>query len=154
MNKYRIFIFLVLTFLLCDSLFSQDGWWKDKKYKSEAQKQKYLNCKRTFIALSEAINYSNANIIQGYSQEEIYINLLDVDRGYYKYDQIKYILESFFNTYPVNNFKWISSTKSEKQAFALGKYKYSSFGFVNTYNFSVSLKYTNNLWLIEQIIVN
>lgn len=147
---FTIFLFIHTT----STVYAQDNWWKDKKYKNEAQKQKYLNCKRTFIALSEAINYSNANIIQGYCQEEIYLNLLEADKGYYKVDQIKYILEGFFSNYPVNSFKWTSSTKSDKLAFALGKYKYSSNGFVNTYNLSISLKYFNNLWLIEQIIVN
>ena len=63
-------------------------------------------------------------------------------------------MDNFFSNYPVNSFRWKVSNASENYAFALGKYKYKKNGYTNKYDVSVSLKYLNSKWLIDQIIVN
>jgi hypothetical protein len=47
-----------------------------------------------------------------------------------------------------------NSYRSEIYAFASGKYMYKKNGYLNKYLITISLKYINDLWLIDQIIVN
>jgi hypothetical protein len=135
-------------------LLSQDNWWKDKKYKSEEKQKKFNNCKLVFINISDGLIYNNVTYITPYLQNDVYLSIQNSEKGYYSREQCTYIIESFLNNNPVSSFKWRSSSRSENYAFATGKYKYKKNGFINTYTFSVSLKYINNLWLIDQIIVN
>ncbi len=155
--KSRYLYFILSIFFLVTiqiNLFSQDNWWKDKKYKTEEKQKKFNNCKTTFLVIADGLIYSNVNYIIPYFQNEVYLSLDNSEKGYYNNEQAGYIIESFLSNYPVSSFKWKNSTRSEKYAFALGKYKYKKGGFINTYTISVSLKYTNDVWLIEQVIVN
>lgn len=151
--KYIILSFLFLIFVQSE-LVSQESWWKDKKYKSEEKQTKFNNCKLAFMNIADGLMYANVTYISPYFQNEIYLNLQNNEKGYYNREQSVYIIESFFAKYPVSSFKWKNSTRSEKYAFAMGKYKYKKGGFISTYTISVSLKYVNDLWLIDQIIVN
>ncbi len=134
--------------------YSQDSWWKDKKYKSEEKQSKFNNCKSVFLSIADGLMYSNVTYINPFFQNEIYLSMDNSEKGYYNREQSSYIIESFFTSYPVSSFKWKNSSRSEKYAFALGKYKYKKGGFISTFTVSVSLKYINDLWQIDQIIVN
>lgn len=155
-KRYLFFFYLLFffTFIINESSHSQDNWWRDKKYKNEAKRQKFANCKKVFVDIAEGINYSNVYIIIPYFGTEVYLNILNDDKGYYSPEQTKYILDNFFTNNRINSFKWKISSRSEGYAFANGKYKYNKDGSVNSYDFSVSLKYTNDTWLIDQIIIN
>ncbi len=135
-------------------VYSQDTWWKEKKYKSEDKQQKFSNCKFTFLNIADGFMYGNVTYISPYFQNEIYLSFQSSEKGYYNREQSVYIIENFLNTYPVSSFKWKNSSRSEKFAFALGKYKYKKGGFISTFTISVSLIYINDLWLIDQVIVN
>ncbi len=135
-------------------VYSQDVWWKDKKYKTEEKQVKFNNCKLAFLNIADGMMYSNVTYISPYFQNEIYLSMQSSEKGYYNREQSSYIIESFLSSYPVSSFKWKNSSRSEKYAFALGKYKYKKGGFISTFTISVSLKYINDLWLIDQIIVN
>lgn len=158
----RFFIFIVFLFfqnivvnIIGDNTLSaQDSWWKEKKYKSEAKRQKFAICKKVFVTLSDAINYNNPYTFLNYYNDEIYLNFLNNEKGYYTSSQTYYIIENFFYTYPVSSFKWKISSRSESYAFAKGKYKYKLNGFINSFSLSISLKYINGKWLIDQIIVS
>lgn len=149
------FVFAVIIFFLwgAQSL-SQDTWWKDKKYKSKEKQQKFDNCKITFMNIADGLQYNNVTYISPYFQNEMYLSLQNSEKGYYNREQSRYIIESFFSIYPSYSFKWRNSTRSETYAFAVGKYRYKKNGFINSFTVSVSLKYINNLWLIDQILVN
>ncbi len=145
----------MLLVLICISeSYSQDSWWKDKKYKSEEKQQKFNECKLAFLNIADGLMYSNVTYISPYFQNEIYLSMQNDEKGYFNREQSAYIIENFLNTYPVSSFKWRNSSRSERYAFALGKYKYKKGGFISTFTISVSLKYVNDLWLIDQIIVN
>ena len=98
--------------------------------------------------------YANVSYITPYLQNEVYISVKNEDKGYYNRDQARYIIENFFTVYPSDSFKWKNSYRSESYAFANGKYIYKKDGYLNKYNISISLKYLNDLWLIDQIVVN
>jgi Domain of unknown function (DUF4783) len=135
-------------------VYAQDNWWKDKKYKSEEKQKKFNDCKLAFVNIADGLMYSNVTYVSPYFQSEIYLNILNNEKGYYNREQSAYIIENFLSSYPVSSFKWKNSSRSERYAFALGKYKYKKSGFINTFTISVSLKYVNDLWLIDQVIVN
>jgi hypothetical protein len=153
--KWSCFAVLVIyCFVLSEQSFAQDNWWKDKKYKTDAKRQKFASCKKVFVTIGDGLNYSNVYYIIPYFGSEVYLNILNDEGGYYSPDQTKYIVENFFTNNPVYSFKWRMSSRSENYAFASGKYKYSKNGYINNYNLSVSLKYINEKWLIDQIIIN
>lgn len=133
---------------------AQDSWWKEKKYKSEEKQKKFSECKLAFLNIADGLMYSNVTYVSPYFQNEIYLSIQNNEKGYYNREQSGYIIDNFFSTYPVSSFKWKNSSRSERYAFALGKYKYKKGGFISTFTISVSLIYVNDLWLIDQIIVN
>ncbi|MCX7878152.1 MAG: DUF4783 domain-containing protein [Ignavibacteria bacterium] len=151
----KIFLYFILILLVYPEYsFPQDTWWKDKKYKTKEKQQKFDNCKITFMNIADGLQYNNVTYISPYFQNEIYLSLHNTEKGYYSREQSAYIIESFFSLYPVYSFRWRNSTRSETYAFAVGKYRYKRNGFINSFTVSVSLKYINNLWLIDQILVN
>ena len=152
-----LYIILILFFagiFSAQSIYSQESWWKDKKYKTEEKQKKFDNCKAVFLSIADGLMYSNVTYISPFFQNEIYLSLQNSEKGYYNREQSGYIIENFFSTYPVSSFKWKNSSRSERFAFALGKYKYKKGGFISTFTISVSLKYINDLWMVDQVIVN
>jgi hypothetical protein len=145
---------LALFAFFTGNSFSQDSWWKNKKYKSEDKQKKYNECKLVFINIADGLMYSNVTYISPFFQNEVYLSINNSEKGYYNREQTIYIVESFLNASPVSSFKWKNSSVAENYAFAIGKYKYKKSGFINTYTVSISLKYVNDLWLIDQVIVN
>ena len=152
--KYLIYSVILLGFVWSNQLIAQDNWWKEKKYKSEAKRLKAANCKKVFVNIANGINYSNVFDVVPHFGSEVYLNILNNEKGYYSPEQARLIIENFFSNNPVSSFKWRLSSRSENYAFASGTYKYQKNGFLNTYDLSASLKYSNELWLIDQIIIN
>jgi len=134
--------------------YSQDSWWKDKKYKSEAKRQKFAECKRVFIEIGDGFKYGNVYYIVPNFGSEVYINFFDNEIGYYSPDQAQFIVENFLTSNRAESFRWKVSNATDTYAFALGKYKYKKNGYLKTFDVSASLKYVENKWLIEQLIVN
>ena len=154
MPIWFILLFFIVSYYAQSEIFAQDNWWKDKKYKSEEKQKKFNDCKLVFLNISDGLVYSNVSYISPYFQNEGYLSIQNAEKGYYNREQCSYIVESFINNNPVSSFKWRNSSRSENYAFAVGRYKYKKNGFINNYLISVSLKYINDLWLIDQIIVN
>lgn len=154
-NSHSLGIFLICAiFLIHYSIFAQDNWWKDKKYKSESVRVKFTKCKKVFIDIGDGFSYNNLYSITPYFENEIYLNITGEDKGYYSSDQAKYILDSFLNNFICTNFKWRNSSRSDIYAFATGKFKYTKNGYSNAFDISISLNYNNESWLIDQIIIN
>ncbi len=156
MKRISIYLLAALFVVLFyhKDVYSQDAWWKDKKYKTEEKQTKFENCKHVFISIADGLMYSNVTYISPFFQNEIYLSLQNSEKGYYNREQSGYIIESFMQSFPVSSFKWKNSSRSERYAFALGKYKYKKGGFISIFAISVSLKYINELWQIDQVIVN
>ena len=153
--KLQYFLPVLFIIVICtEQLAAQDSWWKEKRYKTEEKQKKFNECKLAFLNIGDGLMYSNVTYVSPYFQNEIYLSIQNSEKGYYNREQSSYIIENFFSTYVVSSFKWKNSSRSERYAFALGKYKYKKGGFISTFNISVSLKYVNDLWLIDQIIVN
>src|SRR5205085_10234480 len=147
-------VILVLMFFAAKNVSAQDSWWKDKKYRSEEKRERANSCKLVFMNISDGLTYSNANYITPYFGGEVYLNMKSDEKGYFNPEQSRFIVDNFLSNNPVSSFRWKTSNHSDGYAFAIGKYKYQKDGFINTYTISVSLKYDNDLWIIEQVIVN
>ncbi len=156
MSRYPLFILILIffSFFLLESASAQDGWWKEKKYKDDFTRQKYALCKKTFKDIGSVFSYQQVSGISRYFDEQVYLNLISYEKGYYSSSQAELILSEFIDYFRVASFAFIRSTRYNTYAFAVGKYKYSINGNKNELEVSVSLKFYNDAWFIDQIMIN
>ena len=151
----RIFLLIfVFCFFAGINVNAQDDWWKDKKFKDDGQKAKYLLCKKTFKNISNGFNYQNVNDINVYFGSEVYLNIISNERGYYSSNQAELILTDFMEYFKVVSFKYKHSYLKNSFAFAIGKYIYDRGSGKRELNASISLKYIDDVWIIDQISIN
>ena len=151
----RIFI-LIFAFCIIagKNVNAQDDWWKDKRFKDDGQKAKYSLCKKTFKNISEGFNYQNINDINVYFGSEVYLNIISNERGYYSSNQAELILTDFMEYFKVVSFKYKHSYLKNSFAFAIGKYIYDRGSGKRELNASISLKYIDDVLIIDQISIN
>jgi len=156
MTKFlKIFLIIAAIFTFISNIsFSQDDWWKDKKFKDIKTKIKYDDCKKSFKEIAAGLNYSNINSIKRYFADQIYLNIISTEKGYYSNSQAEIILDDFINYFKVISFKFKRSYYKNSFAFALGNYKYDIGGGTRELEVSVTLNYDNESWYIDQITVN
>ena len=151
----RIFLLIfVFCFFAGINVNAQDDWWKDKKFKDDGQKAKYSLCKKTFKNISNGFNYQNVNDINVYFGSEVYLNIISNERGYYSSNQAELILTDFMEYFKVVSFKYKHSYLKNSFAFAIGKYIYDRGSGKRELNASISLKYIDDVWIIDQISIN
>lgn len=152
--KFRILLVSCVFFIVYSNACAQDDWWKDKKYKDDKAKSKYALCKRTFKDIATGFNTQNINRINSYFGSEVYLNIISNDKGYYSPNQAELILSDFMDYFKVVSFKYKHSYLKNSFAFALGKYIYDRGSGKRELNASVSLKYKDDVWIIDQISLN
>lgn len=145
---------LVMLFFVSNSAFSQDDWWKDKKYKNDETKKKYELCKKTFKEISYGFTYSGVNVISKYFGPEVFLDVLGTEKGYYSSGQAEYIINDFMDYYKVTNVKYLRSYHKNSYAFVMGKYFYNLGSGKKEMKLSISLKYRDDKWYIDQINLN
>ena len=146
--------FLFLTFIFVSNSFSQDDWWKDKKHKDEKSKAKHSLCKRTFKDIASGFNNQGLASITNYFGSEVYLKILSYDKGDYSPNQAEIILSEFIDYFKIVSFKYKHSYCKNSFAFAMGKYIYDKGSGKRELNASVSLKYKDEKWIIDQISLN
>lgn len=144
------FLFTMMTY---NSSFSQDKWWKEKRYKNEAARQKHDLCKKTFKDIATGFAYNNVNMINPYFDSQIYLNVISNEKGYYSSSQAEYILSDFMDYFRIENFKYTRSNKFNSYAFVNGIYTYRIGQKKLDLAVTVSLKYYDNKWFIDQITI-
>jgi hypothetical protein len=94
MSRYPLFILILIffSFFLLESASAQDGWWKEKKYKDDFTRQKYALCKKTFKDIGSGFSYQQVSGISKYFDEQVYLNLISYEKGYYSSSQAELIL--------------------------------------------------------------
>lgn len=152
--KLRTLLIFLVFFVVYLNLNAQDDWWKDKKYKDEKTKAKYALCKKTFKDIATGFNIQSISKISIYFGSEVYLNIISNDKGYYSPNQAELILSDFMDYFRVVNFKYKHSYSKNSFAFALGKYVYDRGSGKREINASVSLKYKDDTWIIDQISLN
>ncbi len=145
---------LVAFFFVSNSASSQEDWWKDKKYKSDEAKKKYELCKKTFKEISNGFTYSSINVINRYFGPEVFLDVIGTEKGYYSSGQAEYIISDFMEYYKVTNVKYIRSYHNNSYAFVMGKYFYNLGSGKKELKLSISLKYKEDIWYIDQINLN
>ncbi|MBI5404397.1 MAG: DUF4783 domain-containing protein [Ignavibacteriae bacterium] len=152
--KIRILLTITVFFIVYANLNAQDDWWKDKKYKDEKTKAKYALCKKTFKDIASGFNTQNVNKINAFFGSEVYLNIISNEKGYYSPNQAELILSDFMDYFRVVSFKYKHSYFKSTFAFALGKYVYDRGSGKRELSASVSLKYKDEKWIIDQISLN
>ncbi|MBS1492541.1 MAG: DUF4783 domain-containing protein [Bacteroidetes bacterium] len=153
-NPLFVLILICFSFLLLNSASAQDSWWKEKKYKDDFTRQKYALCKKTFKDIGSGLSYQQVSGISRYFDEQVYLNIISNEKGYYSSSQAELILTDFMDYFRVTSFSFKRSTRYNTYAFAMGKYKYSINGNKNELEVSISLKFYRDEWFIDQIMIN
>lgn len=146
-------LFMVSIVSVTDS-FSQDKWWKEKKYKTESLRVKYELCKKTFKDIGYGFTYRNVNYITPYFESQVYLNMVNNDKGYYSSTQAEQILMNFMDYFTVSNFKYIRSSRFNTYAFVNGVYSYMVGTGRRDLKVAISLKYIDYKWYVDQISIN
>jgi len=152
--KFRALLIFFVLFIIYSNVSAQDDWWRDKKYKDDKTKAKYALCKRTFKDIASGFNIQSVSRISVYFGTEVYLNIITNDKGYYSPNQAELILSDFMDYFKVVSFKYKNSYSKNSFAFALGKYIYDRGSGKRELNGSVSLKYKDEKWIIDQISLN
>jgi hypothetical protein len=152
--KFRALLIFLVFFIIYSNLSAQDDWWRDKKYKDEKTREKYAMCKKTLKDVASGFNIQSVSRISAYFGTEVYLNIITNDKGYYSPNQAELILSDFMDYFKVVGFKYKNSYSKNSFAFALGKYIYDRGSGKRELNGSVSLKYKDEKWIIDQISLN
>jgi hypothetical protein len=144
---------ITLFFLLNGISHSQDKWWKNKKYTNEEARIKHELCKKTFKDIGYGFLYNNINYISPYFESQVYLNVVSNDKGYYSSDQSGLILSDFMDYFKVESFGYYNSNKFNSYAFANGTYSYLSGSKKLDLAVTISLKYYNKKWFVDQITI-
>ncbi len=145
---------LLIVFLFSGNSYSQDDWWKGKKYKTEENKKKYELCKKTFKEIANGFSYSSVGLITKYFNGEVFLDIIGNEKGYYSTGQAEYILSDFIDYFKVTNVKLVTSYHKNSYAFVMGKYFYNIGSGKRELKMSLSLKYRNYTWFVDQINLN
>lgn len=156
LNRTTLFLsFITILFLpLNKDLLSQDKWWKDKRYKSEYTRIKYDLCKKTFKDIGYGLLYKNINSITPYFDTQVYLNVISNEKGYYSSSQAELIMLDFMEYFTVENFKYIRSSRFNSYAFVNGVYTYMIGSGKRDLSVTISLKYRDDKWYVDQININ
>jgi len=156
MNRKSLLLLLftfIFSFLLINKSFSQDKWWKEKKYKNEEARIKHDLCKKTFKDIGNGFLYKNVNNINIYFDSQVYLNVTSNEKGYYSPNQAELILIDFMDYFRIENFKFLRSSKYNSYAFANGVYTYNINSRKQDLDITISLKYFKSKWFIDQITI-
>jgi hypothetical protein len=147
----RILIITILSLIFAANSYAQTKWWVDKKYKNDRQRVIYTDCKLTFESIAEGFNSGDLSSITKNFDAQVYLDILNIDKGYYSANQAELILKDFMNYYTTDNFYYTGSHAKSDFAFAIGYYIYYKGSSRVKLNASVSLYYKDESWYIDQI---
>ncbi len=149
-----IFVSLIINFSDAEKVLSQDKWWKEKKYKNESTKAKYELCKMTFKEIGNGFSYGNIGSISQYFTSLIYLDVFGNEKGFYSPAQAEIILSNFMDNFSIESFRYKSSSRYSTYASAKGVYEYRKGNTQSSLAASVSLKFKDRIWYIDQIVIN
>jgi hypothetical protein len=145
---------LALIFSDAQDSISQDKWWKDKKYKNESAKAKYELCKKTLVDVGNGFSYGNIGPISQYFSSLIYLDIFGNEKGFYSPSQAEIILTNFMDNFSIETFRYKSSSRYSTYASAKGVYEYRKGSTRSSLSATVSLKFKDRIWYIDQIVIN
>jgi hypothetical protein len=93
-------------------------------------------------------------MISRYFGSEVFLDVLGTEKGYYSSSQAEYIVSDFMEYFKVTSVKYIRSYHKNSYAFVMGKYFYNLGSGKRELKLSISLKFRNDTWFIDQINLN
>ena len=155
--KFSILITLtILSFFFSDSKSanSQDKWWKEKRYRNEATRAKYEMCKRTFLDIASGFSSRNTGPITRSNSTLIYLDVFGNEKGFYSISQAEIILSNFMDNFPLESFAYKSSSRYNNYASATGHYTFRKGSSRSKFVTTISLKYIDKVWYVDQVLIN
>lgn len=149
-----LFCLFLFLFLFSGRTYSQETWWKEKKFKTEEGRKKYELCKKSFKEIANGFSFASAGMVSKYFNGEVFLDVIGNEKGYYSSGQAEYIISDFIDYFKVTSVKLLNSYYKNSYAFVTGKYWYNIGSGKRELKLSVSLKYNNDVWYIEQINLN
>jgi len=147
-------LLLITGFVFTNNSYSQDKWWKEKRYRNEYTRIKYELCKKTFKDIGSGLTYKNVGSIDQYFDSQVYLNIISNEKGYYSSNQAELILQDFMDYFTVQSFRYLRSSRFNTYAFVNGIYTYSIGSGRRDLKVAISLKYYNDRWYVDQIEIN
>jgi hypothetical protein len=146
--------FIIACFLYQSVSASELNWRKGDEDKLKDERLKNSMCKQTFKDIGKGLIANNVNLISIYFNEDVYLNIIGSDKGYYSSSQAELIITDFFNFFQIYSFKYKRSHRKNNFAYATGVYKYNKGSGTVELGVTISLKYINNKWYIYQLNIN
>ena len=104
--------------------------------------------------IEEGILNNDIKSISQYFTSQPYISLINGVNGYYSSNQAYYILEDFFDTYKVVQFKFEEKKTEEAVSYGKGSYFYEKKGKREKAHLYLTLSKYGSKWYITQISIN
>ncbi len=108
----------------------------------------------TFNKIEKGISSGKVSELSAYFSSQMYLNLSNGISGYYSSNQAYYILEDFFDTYHVTEFKFDNIQNEESSLYATGSYHFLFKGKRDVAQVYVSVRQAGKKWKITQININ
>ncbi|MCI0473476.1 MAG: DUF4783 domain-containing protein, partial [Ignavibacteria bacterium] len=93
-------------------------------------------------------------LINQYLGQDVYLDIIGTEKGYYNYSQAELIISEFMDYFKVVSVRYSRSYYKNSYAFVKGKYIYDIGAGRRDLKISISLKYRYDMWYIDQININ
>lgn len=109
---------------------------------------------KIFIQFEEGLNSGNLELFSTFFDEKTYVSLVNGYTGYLSSSQTYYVLKDFLAIYEPLSFKLSSKVTGTSSPFASGVLRYSVRGIRSSAMVFISLKKSDDRWVISQITIN
>lgn len=149
-----VIVLIFACFFYQDLSAAEKNWRREDDNKLKDERLKNSICKQTFKDIGKGLTDNNVSLISLYFNEDVYLNLVGSEKGYYSASQAELIMNDFFNFFKIYSFKYKRSHRKNNFAYATGVYKYNKGSGTVELGVTISLKYVNNKWYIYQLNIN
>lgn len=109
---------------------------------------------KIFIQFEEGLNSGNLELFSTFFDEKTYVSLVSGYTGYLSSSQAYYVLKDFLTLYKPLGFKLSGKVTNTSSPFASGVLRYSLRGVRSSAMVFISLKKSDDRWVISQITIN
>ena len=109
---------------------------------------------KVFIQFEEGLNSGNLELFSTFFDEKTYVSLVSGYTGYLSSSQAYYVLKDFLTLNEPLGFKLTSKVTNTSSPFASGVLRYSVRGVRSSAMVFISLKKSDDRWVISQITIN
>ena len=106
-----------------------------------------------FAEIQDAVRAGDSSPLSKYLAKQVYLNLSDIEGGYFSDNQALFILKEYFKTRRILSFKFSTISEVEGTPFATGGGSYVRHGNPEIFQAYVAMKKSGDRWVIAQFSV-